>query len=42
LREAALKHYIFGELAELTSFLVQRAHLPQLPEALEKKLGFSL
>jgi tryptophan 2,3-dioxygenase len=42
LREAALKHYIFGELAELTSFLVQRANLPQLPEALEKKLGFSL
>lgn len=42
LREAALKHYIFGELAELTSFLVQRANLPQLPQALEKKLGFSL
>lgn len=42
LREAALSHYIFSELAELTSFLIERRHLPKLSQALEKKLGFSL
>jgi len=42
LREAASKHYIFGELAELNSFLVQRTNLPELPEALQRKLGFSM
>ncbi|MFN8775922.1 MAG: tryptophan 2,3-dioxygenase [Flavobacteriales bacterium] len=41
LREAAMKHYIFGELAELTSFLVQRTALPDLPPALSRKLGYS-
>jgi tryptophan 2,3-dioxygenase len=40
LREAALKHYIFEEFAELTSFLVERGRLPQLSIALERKLGF--
>lgn len=40
LREAALKHYIFTEFAELTSFLVERNRLPKLSEALERKLGY--
>ena len=42
LREAALKHYIFGEFAELTSFLVERNRLPKLNDALERKLGYHL
>lgn len=41
LREAAMKHYIFQEFAELTSFLVERRNFPQLPTALESKLGFT-
>ncbi|MFM7769959.1 MAG: tryptophan 2,3-dioxygenase family protein, partial [Bacteroidota bacterium] len=41
LREAAMKHYIFQEFAELTSFLVERRNFPQLPAALESKLGFT-
>ena len=41
LREAALKHYIFQEFAELTSFLVERSRLPHLPKALEQKLGYN-
>ncbi|MDZ4752628.1 MAG: tryptophan 2,3-dioxygenase family protein [Flavobacteriales bacterium] len=40
LREAAIKHYIFTEIAEMTSFMVQRGDLPQLPEELEVHLGF--
>lgn len=40
LREAALKHYIFQEFAELTSFMVQRNNLPQLSPELEKQLGY--
>jgi tryptophan 2,3-dioxygenase len=40
LREAALKHYIFQEFAELTSFMVQRHNLPQLSPELEKQLGY--
>jgi tryptophan 2,3-dioxygenase len=41
LREAAMKHYIFQEFAELTSFLVERSKFPQLPPTLESKLGFT-
>lgn len=40
LRGAADKHYIFKEIAQLTSFLIERRKLPQLPKAVEKKLGF--
>jgi len=42
LREAALKHYIFNEFAELTSFLVERNRLPKLSSALEAKLGYNI
>lgn len=41
LREAALKHYVFGELAELSSFLIERQHLPKLTPDLEKAMGFN-
>ena len=40
LKAAADKHYIFKEIAQLTSFLIERRRLPQLPGEIEKKLGF--
>jgi len=40
LRAAMDKHYIFKELAQLNSFLVDRRKLPELPEALTEKLGY--
>jgi tryptophan 2,3-dioxygenase len=41
LKAAADKHYIFKEIAQLTSFLIERRRLPQLPREIEQKLGFS-
>lgn len=41
LKSAADKHYIFKELAQLTSFLIERRKLPQLPKEVERKLGFA-
>jgi tryptophan 2,3-dioxygenase len=40
LKAAADKHYIFKEIAQLTSFLIERRRLPQLTPAMEKELGF--
>jgi len=40
LKAAADKHYIFKEIAQLTSFLIERRKLPQLPQTVENKLGF--
>ncbi len=40
LKGAADKHYIFGEIAKLTSFLSERRKLPPLSREMEKKLGF--
>ena len=40
LRGAADSHYIFKEIAELTSFLLPRNQLPALPEDLIKELSF--
>jgi tryptophan 2,3-dioxygenase len=40
LKSALDKHYIFGEVAELTTFLIERCNLPSLPQAVENKLGF--
>jgi tryptophan 2,3-dioxygenase len=40
LKAAADKHYIFKEIAQLTSFLIERKRLPELPEQVERKLGF--
>jgi tryptophan 2,3-dioxygenase/very-short-patch-repair endonuclease len=41
LKAAADKHYIFKEIAQLNSFLIERRKLPQLPKEVERKLGFS-
>lgn len=40
LKSAADKHYIFKEIAQLTSFLIERRKLPALPKEVEEKLGF--
>lgn len=40
LKAAADKHYIFKEVAQLTSFLIERTRLPQLPKEVERRLGF--
>ncbi|RYY62150.1 MAG: tryptophan 2,3-dioxygenase [Chitinophagaceae bacterium] len=40
LRGAADKHYIFREIAQLNSFLIERTRLPSLPNAIEATLGF--
>ncbi len=40
LQKAADSHYVFKELAELTSFLLPRALLPVLPQSLVKRLGY--
>ena len=40
LKSAADKHYIFKEVAELTTFLVERVRLPKLPSKLVAQLGF--
>lgn len=41
LKAAADKHYIFKEIAQLTSFLIERRRLPELPREVEVKLGFA-
>lgn len=40
LKGAMDKHYIFRELAQLSSFLIDRSRLPDLPTALTEKLGY--
>lgn len=40
LKAAADKHYIYRELAQLTSFLIERRKLPALPVDIEKNLVF--
>jgi len=40
LREAAMRHYIFSEIAELSSFMIERSKLPRLPESLLTKATF--
>lgn len=42
LKASADKHYIFQEIAELTSFLIGSQGLPQLPQPLAEKLSFKL
>lgn len=42
LKSAADKHYIFKEIAQLTSFLIERRKLPQLPKGVQRKLGFAV
>ena len=40
LKAAMDKHYIFKELAQLNSFLVDRSQLPELPKELVERLGY--
>lgn len=40
LKNAMDSHYIFTELAELTSFLTERSKLPRLPDEMSAHLGF--
>lgn len=40
LKGAVDKHYIFREIAQLTSFLVERRRLPILDSTTERRLGF--
>jgi tryptophan 2,3-dioxygenase len=35
------KHFIFREIAQLTSFLIERKKLPQLDRQMERRLGFA-
>lgn len=40
LKGALDKHYIFGDLARLTSFLIERRRLPDLGQTMDRRLGF--
>ncbi|HEY4147586.1 MAG TPA: tryptophan 2,3-dioxygenase family protein [Chitinophagaceae bacterium] len=40
LKGALDKHYIFKDIAQLTSFLIERRKLPVLPGEMERRLGF--
>ena len=40
LKSALDKHYIFKEIAEMTSFLIERTNIPKLPVKLEQRLAF--
>lgn len=40
LKGALDKHYIFKDIAALTSFLIERRKLPQLSPEMQKRLGF--
>ena len=40
LKGALDKHYIFADIARLTSFLIERRKLPALSPDMEKQLGF--
>jgi tryptophan 2,3-dioxygenase len=41
LKAALDKHYIFKEIAGLSSFLIERRRLPRLSPEMEKRLGFA-
>ncbi len=41
LQGAMDKHYIFREIAQLNSFLIDRRKLPELPKELAEKLGYN-
>ncbi|MCS6916421.1 MAG: tryptophan 2,3-dioxygenase family protein [Chitinophagales bacterium] len=41
LKGALERHYIFSAFAELTTFLIERSRLPQLPLQLQQALGYS-
>jgi tryptophan 2,3-dioxygenase len=41
LKSAMDKHYIFKEISQLNSFLIDRRKLPELPKEITEKLGYS-
>jgi tryptophan 2,3-dioxygenase len=41
LQDALNKHYVFKEIAQLTSFLIERSKLPELPSSLIQHLTFN-
>lgn len=42
LEGALSQHYIFKELTETSTFLVERSRLPELPKVLKEKMSFNL
>jgi tryptophan 2,3-dioxygenase len=38
---ALRQHYIFKELTEITTFLIERSKLPELPKAVKEKMSFN-
>lgn len=40
LRSSLEKHYIFNEIAQLTTFLIERKNIPELTPTLQKRLGY--
>jgi tryptophan 2,3-dioxygenase len=42
LEGALSQHYIFKELTETATFLVERSRLPELPRALKEKMSFNI
>jgi tryptophan 2,3-dioxygenase len=36
------QHYVFREITELATFLIERSKRPALPEALKEKVSFNL
>jgi tryptophan 2,3-dioxygenase len=40
LNKTTEKHRIFSDISELTTFLIPRSALPQLPQEVENNLGF--
>lgn len=41
LKAALDRHYIFNEIAALTTFLIERSNLPVLPADVQRRLGFA-
>lgn len=41
LRRVAIKHRIFSDLSELSSYFIRRADLPTLPDEVARNMGFS-
>jgi tryptophan 2,3-dioxygenase len=41
LKAAMDKHYVFKELAQLSSFLIDRRKLPELDDDVKEKLGYN-
>ncbi|MDP6169384.1 MAG: tryptophan 2,3-dioxygenase family protein, partial [Candidatus Marinimicrobia bacterium] len=40
LKSTADRHKVFAELADLSTFFIQRSALPELPEHIKRNLGY--